>query len=363
VSGRILIVEPDPDRRDALELECAALGYEIVYARDVNRALAAREADEQERERAAARRPLVAASAAMIAVLEEVERLAGESTPVLLTGEAGVGKESLARALHAQSTRRAGPFAVASGRSHAENDPAAMLFGARKPARKFVEPGPRGPIALAEGGTLFLEDVAALPDALQEMLVALLRDGRVQTPLDEKPRPVDVRIVATIRLGPGDDPVRALHPGLRDRFTAIAVPALRERRADLPLLIDHALARACEHLGRPALGIGSDALRHLVTHPWPGNLRELEATILSGVVRARGGVLTLRELPDEIAREASVEADGHALALKPARKAFEADWIRRALRVAGGNRTHAARLLEISHRALLYKLKEFGITL
>ncbi len=359
--GRILIFEPDPERRAALELDCAARGYEIVCARDLHRALAAHEACTQERERAAGRRPLVAASQAMIGVLEEIERLTAERTSVLMVGEAGVGKEALARALHAQSPRRGAPFAVADVRPHAVKDPAALLLGAGDaiPAEGSAA---SGQIALAAGGTLFLEGVDALPWALQEELVGLLQEGRIALRGDEKPRSVDVRVVATRcerRESPDDD--GSLHPELREGLAPLRVPPLRERREDLPLLIDHALARACAHLGRSALGIGGEALRQLVAHAWPGNLRELEATILTGAVHAAGGVLTARELPDEIAREASADTGHDALALKPARKAFESDWIRRALRVAGGNRTHAARLLEISHRALLYKLKEFGI--
>ena len=362
VKGRILIVEPDPQRREALELECAALGYEIVCARDVNDALTGREAEAHERERAAARRPIVAASSAMIALLEELERLAWEPTPVLLSGEAGVGKESLARALHTQSTRRDGPFVVADCRAPAGNDPTAMLLGDADGIAGESKRSARGQVAHAEGGTLFLDGVEALPLPLQENLAGLLREGRIQTRSDAKPRRIDVRIVATSCVD-ADTASRggALHPELQDRLATLVVPALRDRREDLPLLIDHALARACAHLGRETPAIGSDALGRLVAHPWPGNLRELEATVLTGAVRAVGGVLTLRELPDAVAHEASA-GTCQDLALKPARKAFEMDWIRRALRVAGGNRTHAARLLEISHRALLYKLKEFGIT-
>jgi two-component system response regulator AtoC len=278
----------------------------------------------------------------MIDLLEAIERLASEDTPVLFLGEPGTGKESLARVLHAQSSRRSAPF---------------LALDARDREAAWDR------IALAEGGTLFVDGVDALPPEAQRTLLGALRDGELELPDDAKPRRIDLRVLAAT--------TRPLAPRVSGgRFDAeladalgegvLPVPALRERREDRPLLLDHLLARAAAGLARPRPSISSDALSRVMTYAWPGNLRELECAAVRGVMRAAAGALTVRDLPDEIARAVHGPA-ADSLALKPARKDFEADWIRRALRVSGGNRTHAARLLEISHRALLYKLKEFGI--
>jgi len=335
VRGRILILETDPGRRNELELELAAQGYEIACAADATLALRASRAGAHELERAASRRPVVAASPAMIELLEAIERRASSERPLLLEGEAGTGKESLARVLHAQSARRNAPFLALDSR---DAEPA----WARVP--------------FAEGGTLFVEGLEAPTEAAERTLLRLLLRSAVATKRDEKPRRVDLRIVlgATRSLASPD-----LAGALGD--APLRVPALRERREDLPLLFDHLLARAARSLRRAIPSVDAEALARLVAHAWPGNLRELESAAVRGALRAAAGVVTLHELPEEVAHTAATPRE-RTLALKPARKGFEADWIRRALRAAGGNRTHAARLLEISHRALLYKLKEFGIS-
>jgi two-component system response regulator AtoC len=142
------------------------------------------------------------------------------------------------------------------------------------------------------------------------------------------------------------------------RGTRLRVPPLRERRADIPLLVDHLLARAATARGRAQLTITGDALELLVGYAWPGNARELAAVIERAADLATQDAITARELPDNLAR-APEPAD--SFSLRRARRSFEIEWIRRALRATAGNRTRAARLLEISHRALLYKLKDLDL--
>jgi two-component system response regulator AtoC len=142
----------------------------------------------------------------------------------------------------------------------------------------------------------------------------------------------------------------------------LQVPALRERREDIPLLTDHFLEHFRTSLGKPIRTITDDALERLTNYAWPGNVRELENVIERAMILADTDRITVQDLPDGIV--AAVAADGSdsaSFSLKRARRAVEADMIRRALGATDGNRTHAAKLLEISHRALLYKIKEFGI--
>jgi two-component system response regulator AtoC len=145
----------------------------------------------------------------------------------------------------------------------------------------------------------------------------------------------------------------------------VTVPPLRERREDIPLLVDHFLAQFRGTLGKGVRGIADDALAKLVAYAWPGNVRELENVVERAVILADEDRITLRELPQSVNAEpaspaASASAGGD-LSLAGARRRFETAWIRDALAAANGNRTHAARLLGISHRALLYKLKEYGL--
>jgi two-component system response regulator AtoC len=154
-------------------------------------------------------------------------------------------------------------------------------------------------------------------------------------------------------------------PELLERLLVhrLAIPSLRQRSKDIPLLFDHYLAHYRNTLGRTVHSISDDALQRIVRYSWPGNLRELANLVECAVILADGPRITATELPDRLVASPDA-ADGekpHGFALKPARKALEARIIRRALRATDGNRTHAAKLLDISHRALLYKIKEFGI--
>jgi two-component system response regulator AtoC len=306
-------------------------------------------------------RPIVAAAPRMIAVLEGLERANNVRSCLLLRGENGTGKEGLARAAHAQSGRRSGPFIPVHCNSGDAASVERELFG--RPAGPT--PARRGRFVEADRGTLYLDGVDALTLPLQERLLTSLETGQVTTAVDPKPWSVDVRVIsATTRDLAACASAGDVLPALHERLAGIElqVPPLRERTEDIPLLVDHFLSRSCRELGKPLQGIADDALERLTAYAWPGNLRELRNVLENAVMLARGESLTDRDLPAHL--EATVEpdrADEPGLGLRRARKRLEVELIRRALRRTGGNRTHAARLLEISHRALLYKLKEFDI--
>jgi two-component system response regulator AtoC len=320
---------------------------------------------QREMDRALGERPIVAASAAMIEVLELVERAAEFKTTVLLTGESGTGKEVLARAIHAQSGRRQEAFVGVNCAAIPENLLESELFGHARGAFTGADRARRGLFVEADGGTLFLDEIGELPPALQAKLLRALQEEEVRPVGESKPRAVDVRVIAaTARDLESEVAAGRFREDLYYRLNVlrVRVPPLRERREDIPLLVDHFLAHFREALGRPLRAIADDALDALVRYAWPGNVRELENVIERAAILAEGDRLGLRELPAGVVE--APESDAHDPAdysLRRARRAAEGDAIRRALAATDGNRTRAARLLGISHRALLYKLKEYGI--
>jgi DNA-binding NtrC family response regulator len=311
-------------------------------------------------------RPIVAASPAMIELLEVMERAAAFKSTVLLTGESGTGKEVLARAIHAQSPRRNEAFVGVNCGAIPETLLESELFGHAKGAFTGADRPRRGLFAEADGGTLFLDEIGELPTPLQVKLLRVLQEEEVRPLGESKPRRVDVRVIAaTARDLESDVASGRFRDDLYYRLNVVrlAVPPLRERSKDIPLLVDHFTAHFRDALGKPLQGVSDDALERLVSYPWPGNIRELENVIERSAILAQGDRITLRELPENVVRlDEQVRAGAASdLGLKRARRSLETEMIRRALRACGGNRTHAARLLEISHRALLYKIKEYGI--
>ncbi len=307
---------------------------------------------EEDLARAASERPIVAASAPMIELLEQVERVAGKHDALLIMGESGSGREGIARAIHAQSARRGRAFIAVDCARGFEREREHRLFGSGRGST----PGPA--LVDARGGTLYLDAIDALPVPLQLRLAAALRDADAPGAADR----LDLRAIAAtatdleelVRRGAFWKELYELLRGVR-----LHVPALRERREDIPLLADHYLARAAAARGRAPYAITADALELLVGYRWPGNVRELAAVLERAADLTASDAISARELPGDLARSPE---SANPLALRRARRAFETDLIRRALRATAGNRTRAARLLEISHRALLYKIKELEIS-
>ena len=316
--------------------------------------------------RALGERPIVAASAPMIEVLELLERAAEYKTTMLLTGESGTGKEVLARAIHAQSGRRNEAFVAVNCAAIPENLLESELFGHARGAFTGADRARRGLFVEADGGSLFLDEIGELPPALQVKLLRALQEEEVRPVGESKPRRVDVRVIAaTARDLEADVMTGRFREDLFYRLDVVRVkvPPLRERREDIPLLVDHFLAHFREALGRPLRMVTDDALEKLVQYAWPGNVRELENVIERAAILAEGDRITLRELPANVVDPpgAPTQPGPGDFSLRRARRALEADLIRRALAATHGNRTRAATLLGISHRALLYKIKEYGL--
>ena len=336
----------------------------IRKARERERLRRANQALRREVQRATGERPIVATSEAMIELLELMERAAGFKSTVLVTGESGTGKEVLARAIHAQSPRRNEPFVAVNCGAIPETLLESELFGHAKGAFTGADRARRGLFVEADGGSLFLDEVGEIPMLLQVKLLRVLQEEEVRPLGESKPRTVDVRVIAaTARKLEAEVAAGRFREDLFYRLNVVqlVVPPLRERPRDVPLLADHFIAHFRATLGKPVRAISDEALERLVSYRWPGNVRELENVIERAVILAEGDTITLRELPQNVVVADASEGSTPDLSLKRARRAAEVDAIRRALRATEGNRTHAARLLQISHRALLYKLKEYAI--
>jgi two-component system response regulator AtoC len=303
-------------------------------------------------------------NAATRRAVETARQAADSDVNVLLLGESGTGKNVLARAIHAWSPRRAGPFVIISCTTLAEHLLESELFGHVKGAFTGAWKDKPGRLDSAAGGTLFLDEVGELATPLQVKLLRVLQEEEVRPLGETKPRAVDVRVIAaTARQLDAEVAAGRFREDLFYRLNVVRleVPPLRERPRDVPLLVDHFVAQLRGTLGKPVRSVSDDALERLVAYRWPGNVRELENVIERAVILATSETIGLAELPQNVISADEPDGPNSDLSLKRARRAAEVGAIRRALRATGGNRTHAARLLRISHRALLYKLKEYAI--
>lgn len=310
----------------------------------------------------------VAKSPSMQVIFRTIAKIADYKTTVLVNGESGVGKELVARAVHRQSNRRAGPFVVVNCGAIPENLLESELFGHKRGAFTDAVADRRGLFEEADKGTLFLDEIGELPLALQVKLLRVLEDEKIRRVGETRDVQVDVRIIAATHR---DLQLEAKAGRFREdlfyrlNVLPILVPPLRDRREDIPLLINHFVARNNKRLGTNVQGLDTETRRLLYEYSWPGNVRELENTIERAMVLAEADRIFAHDLPERI-REArdpvQVQLQSGELSVKKTMRVVEEILIRRALQKTRGNRTRAAEVLEISHRALLYKIKDYQIT-
>jgi len=310
---------------------------------------------------------ILAKSAPMKEVFRTIAKVADFKTTVLVNGESGVGKELVARAIHDRSPRKHKPFVAINCGAIPENLLESELFGHKKGAFTDASFDRRGLFEEASGGTLFLDEIGELPLLLQVKLLRVLQEETIRRLGDSKDIKVDVRVIAaTHRDLAADAKAGRFREDLfyRIHVLSLPIPPLRDRKEDIPVLVDHFLARNNERLGTKLRGLSSEAQRLLLEYGWPGNVRELENTIERAMVLAEGDCIELHDLPERL-RQAldpvQVQLASGELSIKKTVAAVEQILIRRALVKTKGNRTRAAELLEISHRALLYKLKDYFI--
>ena len=309
---------------------------------------------------------LVGDGEAMQKLRSTIARIAAHRTTVRVLGESGTGKELVARAIHDASPRHGRKFVAINCAAIPAPLLESELFGHRKGAFTDAVRDRRGLFEEADGGTLFLDEVGELPLALQAKLLRALQEGEIRPIGDTETIAVDVRVIAaTLRDLSDDVATGRFREDLYYRLNVVPlhVPPLRERSEDIPQLARCFVERHAARHGRGEVALPAPVLAALAAQPWPGNVRELENVIERALVLADGPEIDLAFLEGVMTVvPAQEKPDDAELSIKKATRSLEQELIRRALGVTQGNRTNAAKLLEISHRALLYKMKEYGIS-
>jgi two-component system response regulator AtoC len=310
---------------------------------------------------------LVGRHPAMVRLYEQIAQVAQTHATVLVNGESGTGKELVARAIHRQSPRRDQPFVAVNLAAVPEGLFESELFGHEKGAFTGAHSRKLGKFELAHGGTLFLDEVGSLRVDLQAKLLRALQEREVERLGGIRTIPVDVRVIAATN----EDlrqlvRARAFREDLfyRINVAALTIPPLRERKDDIPILVEHFIRKYAREFKKDVRGISRGALPSLAAYDWPGNVRELENVIERSVALATRPVIRLDDLPLDLAiREepAGSAGSGTSLSLKEARDRFEQVYILRALERENWNQSRAARRLGVHRNTLLARLAGWGI--
>ena len=312
---------------------------------------------------------MVGRSPSMSSMFELARKAARYSTTVLILGESGTGKELVARGIHNEGERAGKPLVPINCGGIPETLLESELFGYKKGAFTGADRNKKGLFQEADGGTIFLDEIGELPLSLQVKLLRVLQESEIRPVGEAKATRVDVRVIAATGKHL-DEEVRQgrFREDLYYRLNVltIALPPLRQRPEDVPILCQHFLERFNRKLGKDISVISPAAMGRLLEYGWPGNVRELENVIERGVLLAEDSMLMPEHLPPtlNLRREtAELEPSPVGLSLKEAQRVIEKKLITKALEETRGNRTQAARLLEISHPSLLSKIKTYGIPL
>ncbi len=309
---------------------------------------------------------IISQSSQMQEVLSTASRVAQTKAPVLIRGESGTGKELIARAIHFNSPRNKKPFIAVNCGALNENLLESELFGHEKGAFTGAEKQRRGRFELADGGTIFLDEIGDISSATQVRLLRVLQEQQFERVGSSETLSVDVRVIT------------ATHKNLEEAITAgkfredlfyrlnvvaVEVPPLRKRREDVTVLLDHFLLKYAKENRRKKLSFSKEAWEHLVRYDYPGNVRELENIVQRSVIFSRGETITTEDLP-QIVKNGKTESP---VSKQPSGnfservENLEKDLIFEALRITGNNQSKAAVQLGLSERNLRYRLKKWGI--
>jgi two-component system response regulator AtoC len=311
----------------------------------------------------------------MVAVYKTIGAVSATRAAVLICGETGTGKELIAKTIHENSAEAGHAFIAVNCAAVPESLLESTLFGHVKGAFTGASSDRRGPFELAGRGTIFLDEIGDTSLALQAKLLRVLEEREFYPVGSEKPRYTEARVIAATN--------RNLEESVREgsfredlffrlRVIEISVPPLRDRRSDIPLLVRHILAKAAAELGRQVPGVTREAMAHLVARDWPGNVREMENALTRAMVMARTPTLALHDLEGDHwsqvgGRELAVEkvaesvGKGTPSSDEESLAAVERRHVQRVLVMTKGNKSAAARILEVSRPTLNRMIKDYGI--
>jgi two-component system response regulator AtoC len=310
---------------------------------------------------------IIARSEAMAHVFDLVEKVAKHKTTVLITGESGTGKDLIAKTIHSNGNRSSVPMVSLNCGTIPENLLESELFGYKKGAFTDAVKDKPGLFEEADGSTIFLDEIGELPLSLQVKLLRVLQEEEISPLGSTTAKKIDVRVIAAT----SRDLQKEIDEGrfredlfYRINVMKIHLPPLRERRGDIPLLVGYFISLFNRKLEKDIEGLSSQAMPILMAYSWPGNIRELENVIERAVLLGKGRWITPPDLPQSIISvqhsSPSVEPE-HTLSIKKASKSLERDLIQKALELTGGNRSKAAKILEISRPILISKIKEYEL--
>lgn len=311
---------------------------------------------------------IVVGSPAMRSAIEVVQKVAPYDSSVLVTGASGTGKELVARMLHRESSRADAPFIPVNCGGVPEQLLESEFFGFVRGAFTGADRGKEGLFEAADGGTLFLDEVGELSAALQVKLLRALQEGEVRRIGSTETHRVDVRVISATNLDLEDEVEQGnFRQDLYYRLAVVPIhlPQLAARSEEIPQLAAHLLERHSARLGVHVAGITPDAMDILLRYSWPGNIRELENVLERALVLTDDDTISLEDLPEAVRRPRpdtpGIGIDSDDLSVKKHGARLERHLIQVALDRTGGNKTQAADLLDLSPRALRYKIQEYGI--
>src|SRR6202046_3347904 len=307
---------------------------------------------------------IIGRSAAMQEIFATVVRVAATRATVLLAGESGVGKDMIARAIHHHSPRRDRPFVKINCTSIPENLMESELFGYEKGAFTGANVSKPGKFEAADTGTVFLDEIGDVPPAIQVKLLRVLQEREFERLGGTKTIKVDVRLIAATNR----DLREALEQGTfredlyyRLNVVPIDIAPLRQRKEDIPDLVNLFISRFCSDSGKPVKGISPEAMRMLVNYHWPGNVRELQNIIERACALAKGTVLKVEDIHLDVRPARAANGTGNFLPEGMTLEQWGDEMIRESLRRANGNKSQGARAVGAGQNALRYRLSKIGI--
>ena len=368
-----LLTKPLIDEELALAIERAVSQSEITRENEALR---------QQLDRRSGLENILSHDYRMLKIFDVIDSVADARASVLITGENGTGKSMIARAIHARSSRRGGPFVEVACGALPDTLLESELFGHVSGAFTGASSDKAGKFQLADGGTLFLDEIATASQAMQVKLLRVLQEFQFEPLGGTQTRSVDARVI----LATNDDLASAVANGTfrqdlyyRINVVNIVLPSLRERPGDIPLLVDHFLREANEASGRQIEGFDNDALRLMQAYAWPGNVRQLENVVERAVLLGQGPWLTRDDLPPELLGQNQRASEGLApsaagpglapptaadlegKSLREALEGPEREIILQALRGHNWNRAATAEALDINRTTLYKKMKRLGL--